>query len=111
MSYFPLNTHDFMWGMEQLGQICQFVPDKSYSFVNSGLWENMDRQGEYLGKNKTIYVIIYNHLIIPIKLPSQSDATWLTRGIPARLASKQVELHGITVIQYTTVTAVFYQTD
>ena len=67
--YFPLNTCNLMLGMEQLGWMCQFEPDKSYRYVNSGSWENMGWQGEYLSQYKTIHVIIYNHLIISLVVP------------------------------------------
>ena len=35
LHYFPLNTHNLTLGAEQLGQMRQFVPDKSYWYVNS----------------------------------------------------------------------------
>ena len=64
MSSFPLNTRNLTLGAKKLGQMCQFVADKSYRYVNSSPQENMGWQGEYLGRYKPIHVITYNHLII-----------------------------------------------
>ena len=76
MSYFPLNTHNLMLGAKQLGQICQFVPDKSYRYANSSPRENIGWQGEYLASN-----ILSKFPVVIVKLSAsnrQVSKSWST---------------------------------